>query len=49
MDTALFHYCGHDHIADMLKVGGTYFPPTAKHGRPGFDAILQNVDRVLRR
>lgn len=29
-------------------VGGTYFPPTSKYGRPGFDTLIQNVDKVWR-
>src|SRR3546814_11183432 len=26
--------------------GGTYFPPTARYGRPGFPDVLQSVARV---
>src|SRR5262245_44846837 len=26
--------------------GGTYFPPTARYGRPGFTQVLQEVSRV---
>ncbi|ELR14077.1 Hypothetical protein ACA1_367000 [Acanthamoeba castellanii str. Neff] len=29
-------------------VGGTYFPPTSKYGRPGFDTLIHNVDKVWR-
>ena len=28
--------------------GGTYFPPEAGHGRPGFSALLKKVDEVWR-
>ena len=26
--------------------GGTYFPPTESHGRPGFKQVLENVSQV---
>ena len=28
--------------------GGTYFPPKASHGRPGFPVLLQKVDEIWR-
>ena len=28
--------------------GGTYFPPEPRHGRPGFDTVLESVDRIWR-
>jgi len=29
--------------------GGTYFPPTARYGRPGFEEVLRGVETVYRR
>jgi len=28
--------------------GGTYFPPTARYGRPGFTEVLKNIARIYR-
>ncbi|MCG6856527.1 MAG: thioredoxin domain-containing protein [Salaquimonas sp.] len=28
--------------------GGTYFPPTSRYGRPGFDQVLVTIEKALR-